>query len=318
MTEMRRHSPALSAMGTDPVIEAQDLSKAFGKVAVLKNLTFGVGRGSVTALVGPNGAGKTTLMNIICGLNQPTSGAISLLRTASEPDSPNHAPRVTYVAQEKPLYPTFTVRDMLRFGRTTNDVWDDDRATSWLANFDVPMNRACAKLSGGQRALVALSLAVGACPDVLLLDEPLANLDPLVRNDVVRHLLSTVADLGVTVVLSTHVVAELHGVADTLLLLSKGDLVLQGDIDDLLALHKIAVTAPNQRYAGPGRILRSDESGGQVSHLIRIDPGERDAEMPRVQASPLSDLTLEELILGYLRPSPNDPGSAKTRTLSGV
>jgi ABC-type nitrate/sulfonate/bicarbonate transport system ATPase subunit len=181
-----------------------------GGVWALADCSFDVPAGRIAALVGANGAGKTTLLGIVCGLLRPTSGRLE------------HNGRVAFVAQEKPLYRDYTVTDMLRFGRHSNEVWDQRRAEQWLERFAVPRGRRCRRLSSGQQAQVALAVALGARPDVLLLDEPLANLDPLARREVMGELLAEVAETGTTVVLSTHIVTELMGIADHLLLLAAG------------------------------------------------------------------------------------------------
>ena len=227
--ECGRQTDALSASG---------LGKRYSRSWALRECSFEIEAGRVAALVGPNGAGKTTLLGLAAGLLDPSSGSIHA-RSAEAGAQRGEVPaaRVAYVAQDRPLYPSFTAADMIEFGRRFNRAWDQGRALDWLDAFDVPTRRRCDRLSGGQRTQVALALALGACPDLLLLDEPLANLDPLVRVEVTRRLLEVVADQATTIVLSTHVVAELPGTVDYLLLLAGGRLVLAGDVDELLEAH---------------------------------------------------------------------------------
>lgn len=248
---------------------------------VLRDCSFTVPTGSVTALVGANGAGKTTLLSVLAGLVPADAGQVEVPR------------RVAFVAQDKPLYKHFTVAEALRFGASTNLEWDQERARAWLRSFGVPLGERCGRLSGGGRAHVAIAVALGSKPDLLLLDEPLSELDPLARKEAVAQLLASVADHGTTMVLSTHVVSELSGVADHLLLLASGSLVLDGALDVLLEQHV--------EYTGPaageppvsGEVVHARHGEGQSRFLMRASAT---AAAPWT-ARPVS---LEELVVGYL------------------
>jgi ABC-2 type transport system ATP-binding protein len=207
------------------VLRVDGLGKRYGDAWALRDCTFELRPGQATALVGANGSGKTTLLAVLSGLLAPDAGKLEV------------SGRVAFVAQDKPLYERFTATEMLKLARHLNLEWDSGRAENWLKRFRVNPNVHCGRLSGGQRTQVALAMAIGARPDLLLLDEPLANLDPLVRKEVTAELLTVAADTGMSLVLSTHIVAEIVGVADNLLLLGKGKLLLDGEIDDLLATH---------------------------------------------------------------------------------
>jgi len=272
-------------------VEARDLSKRYGKVWALRGCTFQLPANRIIALVGANGAGKSTLMSIISGLLPATSGALVV----------NGAPaRVAILAQDKPLYRDFTVADMLRFGRSTNRVWDQRRALSWLERFDVPLDRRCGKLSGGQKAQVALAVALGSRPTVLLLDEPLANLDPVARTEVTAELLAEMADGDLTVMLATHIVAELSGVGDHLLLLDAGRPVLTGDVEHLLARH-LRCTGPRaDRPPVPGTILQVQHADRQSTFVVQLP----DAAVPPAIVAPgwtAQPVSLEELIVTHLK-----------------
>jgi ABC-2 type transport system ATP-binding protein len=258
----------------------------------LRDCTFNLPAGRVAALVGSNGAGKTTLLSVLAGLLAPTEGS-ALVRG---PDGPH---RVSFVAQDKPVYRQFTARDMLRVGAKLNRVWDADRAENWLHRFEIPLDRRCGKLSGGQRTQVAFAVAIGARPDVLLLDEPLANLDPLARKEVTQQLLGEVADTGMTVVLSTHILPELGGVADHLLLLSRGRLLIDGDVDDVVTQHLQYIGPRADRAPGPGEVLRASHSERQSSFLVRLPA---DEPAPTV-AEPwlVRPVALEDLVIAYLQ-----------------
>jgi ABC-2 type transport system ATP-binding protein len=283
---------------SDPVaVEARAVSKRYGSLWALRDCSFDLPAGRIIALVGANGAGKSTLMSIIAGTLVATSG--SLLVDGRPVAKGRPGGRVAILAQDKPLYRDFSVADMLRFGRSTNRVWDQQRALSWLRRFDIPLDRRCGKLSGGQRAQVALAVALGSRPAVLLLDEPLANLDPVARTEVTGELMAEAADGDMTVMLSTHIIAELSGVGDHLLLFHAGRPVLVGDVDDLLGSH-LRLTGPRaDQPPGPGTIVQTEHTDRQSTFIVR-QPAAPAVVAPGWTAQPLS---LDELILTYLRTS---------------
>jgi ABC-2 type transport system ATP-binding protein len=260
------------------------LGKRYRRATALRDCSFELPAGRVSALVGMNGAGKTTLLSVLAGLLTPTEGEVRL---------PDERSRIAFVAQDKPLYRHFSVRDMLRLGSKLNKVWDQQRSLDWLARFDIPLDRACGKLSGGQQAQVAFAVAIGSRPSVLLLDEPLANLDPLARREVVKELLAAVVDTDMTVLLSTHVVAELGGVADHLLLLADGELVLSGDVDDLLAAHRNYAGPRSERPPVSGEVVQASHVGGQSTYLMR-------SFEPVAEPWTARPVTLEDLVLATL------------------
>ena len=278
----------LTEVPTPAAISVAGLGKRYrrglsGEKWALRDCSFELPAGRVAALVGANGAGKTTLLTILAGLLPPTTGTA-------------HRERTAFVAQEKPLYRRFTAADMLRFGARLNRVWDQRRAELWLERFEVPTDQRCGTLSGGQQAQVAFALAIGSRPAVLLLDEPLSNVDPLGRVEVVRALLSEVEETGLTVLLSTHVVAELGGLADYLLLLDRADLRLSGDLDDILNRHLSYVGPRADAPPGPGTVLRASHTDRQSSFLVELD-GDRPVITEPWVTRPV---TLEELVLVHL------------------
>jgi ABC-2 type transport system ATP-binding protein len=293
-------------------MQARDLSKRYGSVWALRECSFQLPVGRIIALVGSNGAGKSTLMSIAAGLLPATSG--ELLVGGSRVESRRARPidsehRVAILAQDKPLYRDFTVTDMLRFGQRTNRVWDQRRALSWLDRFAVPLDRRCARLSGGQRAQVALAVTLGARPGLLMLDEPLANLDPVARTEVTGELLAEVAETGMTVMLSTHIVAELAGVGDYLLLLASGRPVLTGDVDELRAEHRRLTGPRADAPPCPGQVLQAHHTDRQSTFVIRL-PGSPVPPVvaPGWQSQPLS---LDDLVLAYLKTSRPQPSVLK-------
>ncbi|GAA4244873.1 ABC transporter ATP-binding protein [Dactylosporangium darangshiense] len=292
---------------SDPVIavEARDLSKRYGNVWALRECGFQLPANRIIALVGANGAGKSTLMSIISGTLAATSGSMLVNGdpvVKGGDGRADAASRVAILAQDKPLYRDFSVTDMLRFGRVTNRIWDQRRALSWLERFDIPLDRRCGKLSGGQRAQVALAVALGSRPALLLLDEPLSNLDPVARTDVTGELMAEAADSDMTVMLSTHIIAELSGVGDHLLLLDAGRPVLTGDVEELLDSH-LRLTGPRaDRPPSPGAIVQAQHTDRQSTFVVRQPAGPAAPAIvaPGWTARPI---TLDELILTYLKAS---------------
>jgi len=231
------------------VVETSGLGKRYRHTWALRECTLAIPAGHVAALVGPNGAGKTTLLNLAVGLATPTAGVVTVLggRPAG---SPAALDGIAFVAQDTPLYKNLSVTDMLHLTRNLNRGFDQGYAQARLAELGIPLGKKTGKLSGGQQAQLALTLALARRPRLLVLDEPLANLDPLARHDFMATVMAAVAGKGegeagggMSVVLSSHVLAELERVADYLILLSGGKVQVAGEVDDLLAHHRV-LTGP--------------------------------------------------------------------------
>ncbi|MFF7443661.1 ABC transporter ATP-binding protein [Streptomyces sp. NPDC008122] len=275
---------------TDPVIEADGLGMRYrrrGGGWALKDCTLALPAGRIVAVVGPNGAGKSTLLGLAAGLLRPTEGRI----TAPARD------RLAYVAQDKPLYGQLTVAETLRLGHELNpDRWDP--AAAERITGPLPGNARVRTLSGGQRTRLALALALGKRPELLLLDEPMADLDPLARRELMGALLADAAERGTTVVMSSHILTELEGSCDHLLLVQDGRIRLDGAIDDLLAAHTL-LTGPIADLA-PHTVVDSRTTGRQLTALIRR---EGPVEGPWETTEP----SLEELLLAHLRTTEGAP-----------
>jgi ABC-2 type transport system ATP-binding protein len=285
------------------VIETAGLGKRYGRAWALKDAALAIPAGYVVALVGPNGAGKTTLLHMSVGLTMPTTGQVTVL--GSEPAGSLAAlDQIAFVAQDAPLYKNLSVADMLHLTRNLNRRWDQQRAETRLTELQIPLDRKVGKLSGGQQAQLALTLALARRPALLVLDEPLASLDPLARHDFMASLMAAVAEDGLSVVLSSHVIADLERMADYLVVLSHGQVQVAGEVEGLLAEHSM-LTGPApaaddlaERYA----VVHARRAGTQAHVLVR---GQRatDPAPPGWEASPVG---LEELVLAYLR----EPGAA--------
>ncbi|WP_231618680.1 ABC transporter ATP-binding protein [Nonomuraea sp. SBT364] len=279
-------------------LEAIGLAKRYRGTWALRDCTMSVPAGRVIALVGPNGAGKSTFLHLVAGLITPTRGSV---RVFGEPvgQRAEALARVAFLAQDKPLYDSFTVAEMLRFGHHLNPGWDDALARQRLAELDIPLNRKVGKLSGGQQAQVALTIAVAKQPDLLVMDEPLANLDPVARHDVMRSLMAAVAETQMTVVLSSHVVSDLTNACDWLVVLNRGQVQISGEVDELLATHRM-LSGPAELADGVAArmpMISDSRSERQADLLARTGPGTPLLD-PRWKASSVS---LEELVLAYLR-----------------
>ncbi len=221
------------------VIEASGLAKRYGSTWALRECTLAVPAGHVAALVGPNGAGKSTLLNLAAGLAAPSAGGVTVL--GGLPAGSSAAlDGIAFVAQDTPLYRNLSVADMLHLTRNLNRRFDQHYARARLGELGIPLKRKAGRLSGGQQAQLALTLALARRPRLLVLDEPVAMLDPVARHDFMASVLTAMADDGVSVVLSSHVLVELERVADYLILLSRGRVQLAGEVDDLLASHRPA------------------------------------------------------------------------------
>jgi ABC-2 type transport system ATP-binding protein len=283
------------------VVEATGLGKRYGGTWALRECSLAIPAGHVAALVGPNGAGKTTLLHLAVGLAAPSAGAITVL--GGRPAGSRAAlDGIAFVAQDTPLYKNMSAADMLHLTRNLNWRFDQRYARARLAELGIPLNRKAGKLSGGQQAQLALTLALARRPRLLVLDEPVAMLDPVARQDFMATVLTAMADDGVSVVLSSHVLAELERVADYLILLSRGRVQLAGEIDELLAAHRMLTgpAAEADRYAQqPVVHLRRGEA--QAHLLVRATAD--DPVPPGWEAHPVG---LEELALAYLR----EPGAA--------
>jgi len=292
------------------VIETSGLGKRYGSTWVLHECTLAIPAGHVAALVGPNGAGKTTLLNLAVGLADPTAGAVTVLG-GKPAGSPAALDSIAFVAQDTPLYKNLPAADMLHLTANLNRRFDQHFAEARLGELGIPLNRKAGKLSGGQQAQLALTVALARRPRLLVLDEPVAMLDPVARHDFMATVLTAAADDGVSVVLSSHVLAELERVADYLILLSRGRVQVAGEVEDLLASHRVLTgpAAEASKYAE--RPVVHVRRGQAQAHLL-VRATVDDPVPPGWEAHPVG---LEELTLAYLRePGAGAlPGPARSR-----
>ncbi|WP_256793224.1 ABC transporter ATP-binding protein [Terrabacter sp. Ter38] len=281
------------------VIETSALGRRYGGQWALRNCTLNVPEGHLVALVGPNGAGKTTLLNIAVGLTSPTDGQITVLGGIPA-GSPTALDRIAFVAQDMPLYRNLSVSDMLHVARNLNHGFDVAYAHGRLGNLGIGLRHKVGKLSGGQRAQLALTLALARHPQLLVLDEPTASLDPVARHDFMATVVTAMTDDGVSVILSSHGLAELERVADYLVLLTDGAVRVDGPVDDLLRQH-LRLTGPVGAPVDPRwHVVESRDARAVRVLLARVD----DPAMPVPDEWEARAVGVEELALAYLRESP--------------
>jgi ABC-2 type transport system ATP-binding protein len=298
-------------------VETNGLGKRYGNSWALRDCTLAIPAGHVAALVGPNGAGKSTLLNLAVGLAAPSAGSVTVL-DGQPAGSAAALDGIAFVAQDAPLYKNLTASEMLHLTRNLNRRFDEGYAKARLRELGIPLDRKAGKLSGGQQSQLALSLALARRPQLLLLDEPMAMLDPLARHDFMATVMAAIADDGLSVVLSSHVLTELERVADYLVLVSHGSVQVAGVVDDLLAGHRV-LTGPAieaAAYAERLNLVHAERGEMQAHMLVRIDA--RTAPVPPGwEAHPVS---LEELTLAYLR-EPDAawlPGPVRARRLEPI
>jgi ABC-2 type transport system ATP-binding protein len=276
-------------------ISAQGLGKSYGRNWALSDCTLDVPAGRVVGLVGPNGAGKTTLLNLAVGMLTPTSGTIEVL--GGQPAAgPAQLARVGYVAQDPPTYAGLSVEDHLRFGARLNPGWDDALARYRIERLGLDLKQRAGKLSGGQRAQLALTLGVAKRPELLILDEPVASLDPLARREFLQDLMEAVAEHDLSVVLSSHLVSDLERVCDYLIVLVASRVQLAGDIDTLLATHHRLTGARRDPATLPAgqHVIAASHTDRQTTLLVRSDAPIYDP------AWTVGQLGMEDLVLAYM------------------
>ena len=280
------------------VLETSEIGKRYGKTWALRDCTLAVPAGHLAALVGPNGAGKSTLMNMAAGLTVPTSGTATVLggRPAGSTAALNG---VAFVAQDAPVYRNLSAGDMLHLTRNLNLHFDTAFARARLGELGIPLKKKAGKLSGGQQSQLALTLALARRPRLLILDEPLAALDPIARQDFLAAVMTAMTDDGVSVLLSSHQVAELERVADFLIVLSRAQLQVAGEVDDLLADHRLLTgpTAEADDYAGGLTVVQRRRGEAQTHLLVRTNAA-ADPVPPGWESHQVS---LEEIVMAYLR-----------------
>jgi ABC-2 type transport system ATP-binding protein len=281
-------------------LATERLGKRYGRRWALSDCTFELPAGHIAGLVGPNGAGKTTLLHLAIGLIEPSEGSISMFGEKVTATAAQLA-RIGFVAQEMPLYGSLSVEDHLRLGCALNPGWDAALARERIARLGLDRAQRAGTLSGGQRAQLALTLALAKRPELLVLDEPVATLDPLARRELLQGLMEFTVEHAPTVVLSSHLVADLERVCDYLILVADGRVQLSGEIDELLASHR-RLTGPRRDSAllpASQQAIEETHTDRQSTLLVRTDEPILDP------AWSVEEVSLEDIVLAYMaRPEP--------------
>lgn len=280
-------------------LETEHLGKHYGRKWALRDCSLSIPVGHITGLVGPNGAGKTTLLQLAMGLQGPTSGTVRVFGYDPGKQVRQVLSKVGFIAQEHPLYKTFRVEEILTIGRKLNANWDQDLALRRLKQLGIPLRQRVGKLSGGQQAQVALIMTLAKRPEMLLLDEPAASLDPLARREFEQILLDAVMENGLSVIISSHIVADLERFCDHLVILSASRVQITDAVEHLLQSHKLLVGPRDraQTRTGAYTVVTSREAERQCVLLVQthgplVDP-----------AWEVRDVSLEDIILAYLSQS---------------
>jgi ABC-2 type transport system ATP-binding protein len=292
------------------VIETSGLTKRYRRVTALSDCTISVPEGRISALVGPNGAGKTTLLRLLTGLAEPTAGRAAVLGSPPRQD-PAYLAEIGFLAQDIPLYRRMTAGDHIGIGAHLNPRWDGESVRARLGALKIPLDRPTGTLSGGQRAQVALALTLAKRPRLLLLDEPLAALDPLARRNFLAALAEAAAGGDLTIVLSSHLIADIERVCDHLILLAASRVQLCGDIETLPAEHRVLVgpRTDTTAIARAHAIVREDTTARQTTLLVKLNGPVIDP------AWTVEETSLEEIVLGYMS---QDQAGYDTDRLSAV
>lgn len=286
-------------------LRAHDLGVRFKRGWALRHCSLQLREGRVTALVGPNGAGKSTLMAVAASLRPATEGHVSIYGSTVSTSGIN--PAVGYLAQDKPLYRRQTVGGMLTLGGHLNPGWDRQLASRLVADAELPSTARVSTLSGGQRTRLALALVLARRPSVLILDEPLTDLDPLARFDLQQMLLAHVADTGTTVLLSSHIVSEIQDSCDDLIILRDGGITLDASVDDTLDTHRVLTGPGGADGADSEDLLRWLPTAGVVEvrrHTRQTVVLLRSAPPPLPPGWTDSPATLDEVVMAHLRTRP--------------
>ena len=291
------------------VLETNGLGKRYRRRWALRDCTLSIPEGTVVGLVGPNGAGKTTLLHLAVGLLEATSGTIDVLG-GHPADGAAQLGRVGFVAQDTPTYAGLTVARHLRMGAWLNPTWDEELAERRVQRLGLDPRQRAGSLSGGQRAQLALTMAIAKRPELLLLDEPVASLDPLARREFLQDLMEVVAEHGVTVVLSSHLVADLERVCDYLVVLAASRVQLAGEVAALLASHHRLSGPRRDTSTLPGNqeVIEESHTDKQSTLLVRTNDPILDT------AWIVKPVTLDDLVIAYMSQA-RDAGPSRPRAL---
>ena len=288
-------------------LQSRALTKRYGRRQALTDCELSVPAGRIAGLVGPNGAGKTTLLHLAVGLLAPTSGTIEVLGE-SPASSPAQLARVGFVAQDTPAYARLSIADHLKLGARMNPGWDDQLARRRISDLHLDPRQKAGKLSGGQRAQLALTLGIAKRPEFLILDEPVASLDPLARREFLQGLMAAAVDQELTVLISSHLVADLERVCDYLIVLQDSRVQLAGDVDGLLSTHRL-LSGPRcdtAQLPPAWQVISASHTDRQSTLLVRSSEPVSDASWS------VAEISMEDLVLAYMSNATVAPSRDRT------
>jgi ABC-2 type transport system ATP-binding protein len=280
---------------TTSAVTARGLGKRYGRHWALSDCTLTIPVGRVVGLVGPNGAGKSTLIGLMTGMLVPTTGSIEVLGGPA-PNSPEQLARIGYVAQDTPTYGGLSVADHLRFGARANPGWDSVLAAQRIRDLGLDVRKKARNLSGGQRAQLALTLGIAKRPELLILDEPIASLDPLARREFLQSLMAAMAERELSIIMSSHLIGDLEHVCDYLVVLAGSRVVVDGPVEELLATHHLVTTRRcDATSLPPGvQVITQSHTDRQSTFLVR-------STAPIIDAALVAEpVDLEQLVLAYM------------------
>ena len=282
-------------MNATSALQTIGLGKRYGHTWGLRDCSFDIPPGRIAALIGPNGSGKSTLLRMAVGITRPTTGQVRIFGHSPAEQAEEVLRRIGYLDQERPLYRSFKVGEMLRFGEKLNPCWDSATARQYLVDLNIPIESRVGNLSIGQQAQVALTMCLAKRPELLLLDEPVAALDPLAREALMQILLRAVVQDGTTVLLSSHAIADLATICDYVIILSASRVSLAEDLDYVLASHRLLVGARDTKAPTGADVIAATHAERQTNLLVRVEEPMSDG------AWRVEEPTLEEVVVAYLR-----------------
>lgn len=289
-------------LATDTVVSIAGVSRRFGRLQALRDVSFGIPKGCVFGLVGENGAGKTSLIKMMLGLLRPNTGEVRVFGRDPVADPEGVLSRIGYLSEDRDLPDWMKVWELIRYTRAFYPNWDDAFAQELVDTFGLDLNTRIGKLSRGQRAQAGLLAALAYRPPLLLLDEPSSGLDAAVRRDILGAIIRTVADEGRTVLFSSHLLDEVERVADQIAMIHQGRLVLYGPLDAVRAEHqRLVLRGTPQAPALPGQL----SAEGHGSEWIVVARAERGATIAAAQSGGLEVLdatvpSLEDIFVAHV------------------
>jgi ABC-2 type transport system ATP-binding protein len=280
---------------TSSAVATRGLGKRYGRHAALSDCTLSIPAGHVVGLVGPNAAGKSTLIGLMTGMLGPTTGSIEVLGGPA-PNRPAQLARIGYVAQGTPVYGGLSVADHLRFGARTNPGWDAALAAQRIRDLGLDPRKKAGKLSGGQQAQLALTLGLAKRPELMILDEPIASLDPLARHEFMQSLMAAHGERQLSIILSSHLIGDLEHACDYLVVLISSRVVLDGPVEELVASHHLVTGARRDAASLPQgvQVITQSHTDRRSTFLVRSTTTTID---PALAAEPVD---LEQVVLAYM------------------